>query len=96
MSEVTAIRRPRFVRLPTHPTWRHPLAVIGLAIAATWIVIAIFAPLIAPYDPLAQDFKLIAAPDTLNFGLLIAILLGAAVAVSAAGSGLSLRRFLRV
>ncbi len=47
-------------------------------------------------DPLAKDFALIAAPDTMNFGLLIAVLLGAAVAVSALGSGLSLRRFLRV
>ena len=47
-------------------------------------------------DPLASDFALIAAPDTMNFGLLIAVLLGSAVAVSALGSGLSLRRFLRV
>jgi cell division transport system permease protein len=47
-------------------------------------------------DPLAKDFALIAAPDTMNFGLLIAVLLGAAIAVSALGSGLSLRRFLRV
>jgi cell division transport system permease protein len=47
-------------------------------------------------DPLAKDFALIAAPDTMNFGLLIAVLLGAAITVSALGSGLSLRRFLRV
>jgi cell division transport system permease protein len=47
-------------------------------------------------DPLASDFALIAAPDTMNFGLLIAVLLGSAIAVSALGSGLSLRRFLRV
>jgi cell division transport system permease protein len=47
-------------------------------------------------DPLAKDFALIAAPDTMNFPLLIAVLLGAAVTVSALGSGLSLRRFLRV
>jgi cell division transport system permease protein len=47
-------------------------------------------------DPLAKDFALIAAPDTMNFPLLVAVLLGAAVAVSALGSGLSLRRFLRV
>jgi len=39
---------------------------------------------------------LIAAPDTIEFRLLIAVLLAAAVAVSALGSGLSLRRFLRV
>ena len=32
----------------------------------------------------------------MSFPLLIALLLGAAVAVSAVGSGLSLRRFLRV
>jgi hypothetical protein len=32
----------------------------------------------------------------MNFPLLIALLLGASVAVSAAGSGISLRRFLRV
>jgi cell division transport system permease protein len=47
-------------------------------------------------DPLASDFALIAAPDTMNFGLLVAVLLGSAVGVSALGSGLSLRRFLRV
>jgi cell division transport system permease protein len=47
-------------------------------------------------DPLASDFALVAAPETMHFGLLIAVLLGAAVAVSALGSGLSLRRFLRV
>jgi cell division transport system permease protein len=47
-------------------------------------------------DPLAKDFALIAAPDTMNFGLLIGVLLLAAIGVSALGSGLSLRRFLRV
>jgi cell division transport system permease protein len=51
---------------------------------------------IALIDPLAADFALIAAPETMNFGLLIGVLLGASVAVSAVGSGLSLRRFLRV
>jgi cell division transport system permease protein len=51
---------------------------------------------IAVVDPLAAQFALIAAPDTMNFPLLIGVLLAAAVAVSAAGSGISLRRFLRV
>jgi peptide/nickel transport system permease protein len=36
--------------------WRHPLTILGGTIAGAWIVIAIFAPLIAPHDPLAQDF----------------------------------------
>ena len=51
---------------------------------------------VAVVDPLAADFALIAAPDTMNFPLLIALLLFASVAVSAVGSGISLRRFLRV
>ena len=47
-------------------------------------------------DPLAADFALIAAPDTIDFPLLICDPAGApAVAVSALGSGLSLRKFLR-
>jgi cell division transport system permease protein len=51
---------------------------------------------VAVVDPLAADFALIAAPETMNFPLLIALLLLASVAVSALGSGISLRRFLRV
>jgi len=51
---------------------------------------------VAFLDPLAAQFALIAAPQTINFALLIAVLLGASIAVSALGSGLSLRRFLRV
>jgi cell division transport system permease protein len=39
---------------------------------------------------------LIAAPETIGFVALGGLLLAASVAVSAAGSGLSLRRFLRV
>jgi cell division transport system permease protein len=39
---------------------------------------------------------LLAAPKTIHLGVLVAILLGASIGVSAAGSGLSLRRFLRV
>jgi cell division transport system permease protein len=51
---------------------------------------------VALIDPLAADFALIAAPDTIDFRVLGAGLLFASVAVAAAGSGLSLRRFLRV
>jgi cell division transport system permease protein len=51
---------------------------------------------VALIDPLARDFALIAAPSTIDFSLLVAVLLGASVAVSATGSALSLRRFLRV
>jgi cell division transport system permease protein len=47
-------------------------------------------------DPLSDRFALIAAPQTIEFTLLVVLLLAAATAVSAAGSGLTLRRFLRV
>jgi peptide/nickel transport system permease protein len=38
------------------PAWRQPLAVVGAVIALGWIIVAIFAPYIAPHDPLAQTF----------------------------------------
>ena len=34
---------------------RNPLAVIGLIISLSLIAVAIFAPLLAPHDPIAQD-----------------------------------------
>ena len=37
--------------------FRSRIATIGLAIVVFWILVAIFAPLIAPHDPLAQDSK---------------------------------------
>jgi cell division transport system permease protein len=47
-------------------------------------------------DPLSERFELLAAPETIDFPLLIALLMLACVAVSALGSGITLRRFLRV
>jgi cell division transport system permease protein len=61
------------------------LAVLLLAIAKQTFI-----------DPLSDDFALLAAPDTIDFPLLIGLLMVACVAVSAVGSGLTLRRFLRV
>jgi peptide/nickel transport system permease protein len=45
-----------------NPAWRHPLAVAGLVIASAWILVAIFAPLIAPHDPLAQSAASFVSP----------------------------------
>jgi cell division transport system permease protein len=78
---------------------RWPFVIEGILVGALGGLMAIFMLLVAKVafiDPLKDDFSLIAAPDTVNFGVLVAILLVASVAVSAAGSGLSLRRFLRV
>jgi peptide/nickel transport system permease protein len=45
------------------PTWRQPLALTGASIAFVWIVVAVFAPLIAPHDPLAQSFTPAQSPS---------------------------------
>jgi cell division transport system permease protein len=78
---------------------RWPFVLEGVIVGALGGVLAILllgVAKVAVVDPLAKDFALIASPDTIHFPLLIAILLCAAIAVSALGSGLSLRRFLRV
>jgi cell division transport system permease protein len=78
---------------------RWPFVIEGIVLGALGGAVAILLLLvgkIALLDPLTQQFSLLAAPDTIHFGLLVAVLLLASVAVSAAGSGLSLRRFLRV
>jgi cell division transport system permease protein len=78
---------------------RWPFVIEGIIVGAMGGVLAILLLLVgkvAFIDPLKHDFSLIAAPQTINFGVLIVVLLLASVAVSAAGSGLSLRRFLRV
>jgi cell division transport system permease protein len=78
---------------------RWPFVLEGMLVGAIGGVLAILllgVVKIALVDPLAAQFALIAAPDTINFGVLIAVLLAASVGVSAIGSGLSLRRFLRV
>jgi len=45
---------------------RQPLAAIGVVIAVTWILVAIFAPLIAPYGSLAQSFTPSQSPTLLH------------------------------
>jgi cell division transport system permease protein len=78
---------------------RWPFVIEGVVLGALGGAVAILLLLvgkIALLDPLTEQFSLLAAPDTIHFGVLIAVLLAASIAVSAAGSGLSLRRFLRV
>jgi cell division transport system permease protein len=78
---------------------RWPFVIEGVVLGALGGAVAILLLLvgkIALLDPLTAQFSLLAAPNTIHFGMLVAVLLAAAVGVSAAGSGLSLRRFLRV
>ena len=39
-------------------------AVVGLAVIATFILLALFAPLIAPYDPIATNWTLVRKPPS--------------------------------
>jgi peptide/nickel transport system permease protein len=43
--------------------WRQPVVVAALLIAATWAVVAILAPVLAPYGPLDQTPNIYAAPN---------------------------------
>jgi cell division transport system permease protein len=78
---------------------RWPFMIEGVIVGALGGLLAVLLLAIgkvALIDPLAADFALIAAPETVNFVVLIMLVMLASVFVSAAGSGISLRRFLRV
>jgi cell division transport system permease protein len=78
---------------------RWPFVIEGVivgAIGATLAIVLLAITKIALLDPLASNWSLIAAPRTIGFTWLILVLLGSGVAISALGSGVSLRRFLRV
>ncbi len=88
MSEAVAIPTPAVVGR-VRPVWRRPLAIAGAVIAAMWLVVAVFAPLIAPYDPLAQTFTALQPPsldhpfgtDELGRDVLSRVIYGARVSI---------------
>jgi cell division transport system permease protein len=79
---------------------RWPFVIEGVIVGFLGGLLAVLLLTIAKetlIDPLLEDFALLAAPDTIDFRLLLAALLMlACVVVSALGSGITLRRFLRV
>jgi cell division transport system permease protein len=78
---------------------RWPFVIEGIVLGAIGGLLAVLLLLIgkiALLDPLISQFALLAAPKTIHLSVLVTVLLAASVGVSAAGSGLSLRRFLRV
>jgi peptide/nickel transport system permease protein len=58
-----AERLTRKDRAALRAPWRQPLALIGMTIIVAWILIAIFAPELAPYPPNLQFAPLNAAPS---------------------------------
>jgi len=78
---------------------RWPFVIEGVIVGSAGALLAILvlgAAKVALLDPLASNWTLIAAPRTIGFTVLVVVLLGSGAVVSAIGSGLSLRRFLRV
>jgi cell division transport system permease protein len=78
---------------------RWPFVIEGIIVGALGTLLAILllaVGKIAIIDPLASDFSLISAPDTMPFTVLIALMMASGIAISAVGSAVSLRRFLRV
>jgi cell division transport system permease protein len=94
-------REVEVMRLVGATNWfiRWPFVIEGVIVGLMGGVLAVLLLLIGKetvVDPLAHRFALLAAPNTISFGLLAAVLLAACVGVSAVGSGVTLRRFLRV
>jgi cell division transport system permease protein len=78
---------------------RWPFVIEGIVVGAAGALAAVAVlglVKVLLLDPLASNWALVAAPKTIPFTALVAVLLAAGVIVSALGSGVSLRRFLRV
>jgi cell division transport system permease protein len=94
-------REIEVMRLVGASKWfiRWPFVIEGMIVGLLGGAAAIgvlYAAKIAVVDPLSDRLALLAAPETMNFGLLVGLLIAACAAVAAIGSGLTLRRFLRV
>ncbi len=94
-------REVEVMRLVGATNWfiRWPFMVEGLVCGLLGAGVAIGFLLLGKtviLDPLKSDFNLINSGDTIGFVTLALVLLGVAMAVSAMGSGLTLRRFLRI
>jgi cell division transport system permease protein len=94
-------REIEVMRLVGATNWfiRWPFVIEGVivgALGACMAIVVLGAAKLVLLDPLASNWTLLSAPRTITFVPLVVVLVGAGVAVSALGSGLSLRRFLRV
>jgi cell division transport system permease protein len=103
LSIYTRRREVEVMRLVGASRWfiRWPFMIEGVVVGFLGGLVAIlilWLGKITIVDPLSNSFSFLAAQNnsTLSFPALVAILFGAAVLVSAVGSGVTLRRFLKV
>jgi len=103
LSIYTRRREVEVMRLVGATRWfiRWPFMIEGVVVGFLGGLVAILILWLGKLtivDPLSNDIGILEAQNstTLSFPLLVAILFGAAVLVSAIGSGVTLRRFLKV
>jgi cell division transport system permease protein len=101
LSIYTRRREVEVMRLVGATRWfiRWPFMIEGVVVGFAGGLVAIlilWLGKVTIVDPLSSDFALLRAQDSIPFTTLVAILFAAAVLVSAIGSGITLRRFLRV
>jgi cell division transport system permease protein len=103
LSIYTRRREVEVMRLVGATRWfiRWPFMIEGMVVGFAGALVAIlilWLGKITIVDPLSDTFSFLAAQNnsTLSFPAMIAVLFGAAVLVSAVGSGVTLRRFLKV
>jgi cell division transport system permease protein len=94
-------REVEVMRLVGATNWfiRWPFVIEGLVVGLLGAGIAVgmlWLGKVTIIDPLAENFELIDNFSTVGFVPLIVVLLAASVVVSAIGSGITLRRFLRI
>jgi cell division transport system permease protein len=94
-------REVEVMRLVGATKWfiRWPFMVEGVIVGAAGGLVAVIILWLAKLtivDPLSDNFRFIAAQHSIQFLPLVLVLLACATAVSAVGSGFTLRRFLRV
>src|SRR5215207_4669019 len=101
LSIYTRRREVEVMRLVGATRWfiRWPFMIEGVVvgfIGGLLAILILWLGKITIVDPLSDDFSFVAAQDSISFPALVAVLFAAAVLVSAAGSGVTLRRFLKV
>jgi cell division transport system permease protein len=101
LSIYTRRREVEVMRLVGATRWfiRWPFMIEGVVVGFAGGLVAIlilWLGKITVVDPLSGDFKLLAAQDNIGFPLLVGILFAASILVSTVGSGITLRRFLKV
>ena len=94
-------REVEVMRLVGATNWfiRWPFVIEGLIVGLSGAALAVgvlYLGKVTIVDPLASDFTLINNFSTVGFVPLVAALVAASMAISAVGSGVTLRRFLRI